>query len=48
MKLSVFAAILTEVRKAALEAPALYFAPLVGAFKGIRAEYAKVGRRHRH
>jgi len=34
--------LLREIRTAAAEAPAIYFAPLVGALRGIRAEYARL------
>lgn len=33
-----------EMRKAAHEAPAMFFAPLIGALRGIRAEYARLER----
>jgi hypothetical protein len=35
-----------EIRKAAAEAPALYFAPLIGALRGIRAQYRELERRN--
>ncbi|KGM38696.1 hypothetical protein JY96_21205 [Aquabacterium sp. NJ1] len=37
-----------EIRKAAAEAPAMYFAPLIGALRGIRAQYDALDRRQRH
>ena len=41
---SMIAEIIKEVRKAAHEAPAMFFAPLIGAFRGIRAEYVRLER----
>lgn len=41
---SVIAAIFREVRTAANEAPGMFFAPLIGAFRGISAEYARLER----
>jgi hypothetical protein len=34
-----------EFIKAAKEAPRIYFAPIVGTFKGIRAELKRLDRR---
>ncbi|BBB70272.1 hypothetical protein UNDYM_6019 (plasmid) [Undibacterium sp. YM2] len=34
--------VLQQIKIAAKETPRLYFAPLVGAIKGIRAEFAKL------
>lgn len=31
--------LLAEIRKAAAEAPRMYFAPLIGAVRGIRSQY---------
>lgn len=34
--------LLTEIRKAATEAPRMYFAPLIGAVRGIRSQYREI------
>jgi hypothetical protein len=33
-----------EFKKAAKQAPSMYFAPITGAFKGIRAELKRLDR----
>jgi len=35
-------ALIREIRRAAAEAPGMYFAPLVGAVRGIVAEYRRL------
>lgn len=37
-------AVLKEMIKATREAPRMYFAPLVGAINGIKAEYVRLWR----
>lgn len=40
--------LLDEIRQAASEAPRMYFAPLIGAVRGIRAQYRSIDtKRHR-
>lgn len=39
-------ALFREIRRAAAEAPRMYFAPLVGAVRGIASEYRRLNRRH--
>ena len=40
-------AILAEIVRAAKEAPALYFAPLIGAVRGIRQQYRLLEHKRR-
>lgn len=37
-----FASVWAEITRVAREAPAMYFAPLVGAVRGIRDEYRRL------
>jgi hypothetical protein len=39
-------ALVREIRRAAAEAPRMYFAPLVGAIRGIASEYRRLDREH--
>lgn len=38
-------AVMKEIQRAAKEAPQIYFAPLIGAVRGIRVQYAKLGKK---
>jgi hypothetical protein len=40
---SMLASVWAEIVRAARQAPAMYFAPLVGAVRGIRDEYRRLG-----
>lgn len=40
----VLSEILCEIRIAARDAPLIFFAPLIGALRGVRAEYARLER----
>jgi hypothetical protein len=40
--------LLAEIRKAAAEAPRMYFAPLIGAVRGIRSQYRQIDAPRRH
>lgn len=40
--------LLAEIRKAAAEAPRMYFAPLIGAVRGIRTQYRAINATRRH
>lgn len=40
--------LVAEIRKAAAEAPRMYFAPLIGAVRGIRSQYRAIGAAGRH
>lgn len=44
MKQTVIAQIFREIRRAAAEAPSMFFAPLIGAWRGIYAEYVRLER----
>lgn len=41
------ASIWIHIQLAAKEAPRMYFAPLIGAIRGIRQEYRRLDREHR-